>query len=36
MFWNILRLENEKSFRRPFFWISLIALAMLVSDFNGS
>ena len=31
MFWNILRLENEKSFRRPFFWISLIALAMLVA-----
>jgi ABC-type transport system involved in multi-copper enzyme maturation permease subunit len=33
MFWNILRMENEKTFKRPFFWISLIVLVVLVAFF---
>lgn len=31
MFWNILRLESQKTFQRTLFWISLIILALFLA-----
>jgi ABC-type transport system involved in multi-copper enzyme maturation permease subunit len=35
MFWNILRMEGGKTLKRPFFWLSLLIIAVLIAFFYG-